>query len=108
MTLSVVPPDVQQVLGFVVLTLFGCAYTVATIAWLAAAYCLWQTMANRRPGVRLWGAAVGYFPLNIVFRPDLLTERGQLFRRRFGQAVLAFAVAVATGLVLDGLLRLWS
>ena len=98
----------QQILGFAILVVFACAYTVATIAWLAAAYCLWKTIANRRRGVPLWGAPLGYFPPNIVFRPGLLTDRGRLFRRRFGQAVVIFVAAVATGLALDGLLRMLS
>jgi hypothetical protein len=98
----------QSLLGLAILMVFGSVYTVATIAWLAAVYCLWKTIANRRPGLPLGSAALGYFPPNIVFRPDLLTERGRLFRRRFGQAVMAFAAAVATGLALDGLMRLLS
>jgi hypothetical protein len=98
----------QSILGFAILMVFGSAYTVATLAWLAAVYCLWKTIVNRRRGVRLWSATLGYFPPNIVFRPDLLTERGQVFRRRFGQAVVAFVAAVATGLALDALLQLLS
>jgi hypothetical protein len=93
-------------LGFAILILFGSVYTVATVAWLAAAYCLLKTIANRRPEVLLWSAPLGFFPPNIVFRPDLLTDRGRYFRRRFGQAGFVFAAAVATGLVLHGLVRM--
>jgi hypothetical protein len=99
---------VRQALGFAILILFGCVYTVATMAWLTAAYCLLKTIANRRAGVLLWSAPLGYFPPNIVFHPDMLTVRGQFFRRRFGQAVLVFAAAVATGLALHGLVRMLS
>ena len=95
----------QDAIGLTVLMLAGSVYTVATVAWLAAAYYLFQTMANRRSGVLLWSAALAYFPPNIVFRPDLLTERGQVFRRRFGTAALVCAAAVATGLALSGLVR---
>src|SRR5512139_2786780 len=93
-------------LGFAILILFGSVYTVATVAWLAAAYYLFKTIANRRPDVLLWSAPLGFFPPNIVFRPDLLTERGQLFRRRFGQAALVCVAAVATGVALGWLVRL--
>jgi hypothetical protein len=98
----------QSLLGLAILMVFGSAYTVATIAWLAAVYCLWKTIANRHPGVPLWSAALGYFPPNIVFRPGLLTERGHAYRRRFGQAVIAFVAAVGAWLALDGLLRMLS
>jgi hypothetical protein len=98
----------RHALGFAILILFGSVYTVATIAWLAAAYCLLKTMANRRSEVLLWSAPLGFFPPNIVFRPDLLTDRGQFFRRRFGQAVLVFSASVAAGLALHGLVRVLS
>jgi len=98
----------QHALGFAILILFGSVYTVATMAWLAAAYYLFNTIANRRAEVLLWSAPLGFFPPNIVFRPDLLTDRGQFFRRRFGQAVLVFVAAVAAGLALHGLARLLS
>ena len=98
----------RHALGFAILILFGSVYTVATMAWLAAAYCLLKTIANRRSEVLLWSAPLGFFPPNIVFRPDMLTDRGQFFRRRFGQAALVFAAAVATGLALHGLVRLLS
>ncbi len=93
-------------LGFAILIGLASVYTVATVAWLAAGYCLLKTMANRRPGVRLWSARVGFFPPNIVFRPDLLTDRGRFFRRRFAQAGLVFSAALAAGLALHGLVRL--
>jgi hypothetical protein len=98
----------QHLVGFTILMVFASVYTVSAIAWLAAAYYLYKTIANRRPGVSLWNAPLGYFPPNIVFRPGLLTDRGQLFRRRFGQAVVICVAAVATGLALDGLLRMLS
>ena len=90
----------QGAAGFLVLLLVGSVYRVATVAWIAAAYYLFKTIANRRSEVLLWSAPLGYFPPNIVFRPDLLTQRGQLFRSRFGQSALEFVAAVATGVVL--------
>ena len=98
----------RHALGFAIPVLFGCVYTVATMGWLVGAYCLFKTIANRRAEVLLWGAPLGYFPPNIVFRPDMLTDRGQFFRRRFGQAALVFAAAVAIGLALLGLVRMLS
>ena len=97
-----------QALGVAILILFGTAYTVATTAWLAAAYYLFKTIANRRSDVPLWSAPLGFFPPNIVFRPDLLTDRGRFFRRKFGQAIVVFVAAMATGLALDGLVRTLS
>ncbi len=92
-------------LAFTLLLLFASAYSVAAIAWSAAALYLFKTVAHRRPDVRLWGAALGYIPLNIVFRPALLTERGRMYRRRFGVAALVFAIALSTGLAIQEILR---
>lgn len=103
-----VRPDMRAAIGFAFLAAVGSVYTVATVAWLAAAFFLIKTVTNRRSGVRLWSAPLAFFPPNIVFRPDLLTERGQAFRRRFGYATLVFVVAVATGVALSGLARLLS
>ena len=47
----------QHVLGFAILMLFGSVYTAATISWLAAAYYLFKTIANKRPEVLLWSRA---------------------------------------------------
>jgi hypothetical protein len=95
-------------LDFVILMFFASTYSAAAIAWSVAVLYLWKTIANRRPEVRLWSAALGYVPLNIVFRPELLTERGRLCRRRFGVALLAFVVAVSAGLAMNGILGLLS
>jgi hypothetical protein len=98
----------RPALDVAMLILFATAYSAAAIAWSVAAVYLFMTLANRRPGVRLWTAALGYIPLNIVFRPDLLTDRGRLCRRRFGNAALGFAIAVGTGVALSGLARALS
>jgi hypothetical protein len=97
---------VRYALGLTLLILYGSAYSVTAIAWVAAVYYLFKTIANRQPGVRLWNAALGYIPLNIVFRPDILTERGRVCRRRFGVSLLVFVGALGIGLALGGVARL--
>jgi hypothetical protein len=92
--------------GLAMLMLFASAYCVAAIAWSAAVFYLFKTVANRHPGVRLWSAALGYIPLNAVFRPDLLTDRGRLYRSRFGISLLVFVGALGAGLALGALARL--
>lgn len=87
--------------------LFAVAYCLAAIAWSAAVLYLFKTIANRRPGVRLWGAELGYIPLNAVFRPDLLTDRGRLCRRRFGISALVFIAALGTAFTLGVLTHLF-
>jgi hypothetical protein len=96
----------RNVFAFAILMLFAGAYCVAAIAWSAAALYLFRTIANRQPGVRLWSAALGYIPLNAVFRPDLLTDRGRLCRRRFGLSVLVFVGALGSGFALGAIARL--
>jgi hypothetical protein len=98
----------QEALAFVVMMLFASAYSVAAIAWLAAVALLWRTMAHRKAGVRLWSPELAYCPACIVFRPDLLTERGLQCRQSFGKAVLVFVTAVAVGLIVSGILRVLS
>ncbi len=96
----------RNALGLGMLLAFASAYCVAAIAWIAAISCLFGTMANRRPGVRLWNATLGYFPPNIIFRPDLLTDRGRLHRRRCAIAILTFLGALGAALALERLLSL--
>ena len=86
--------------------LYGSAYSVTAIAWLAAVYYLFKTITNRQPGVPLWNAALGYIPLNIVFRPDILTDRGRLCRRRFGVSLLVFVGALGAGIAIGLVARL--
>ena len=79
----------------------ACAYSIAAIAWFLAVANLFRTVANRRPGTPLWSRRLAYFPLNIVFFPDLLTERGRMCRRRFGLSVAVFLGAIAFGFLVE-------
>ena len=92
--------------GLTLLTLYGGAYSVTAIAWSAAVFYLFKTIANRRPGLPLWNPALGYVPLNIVFRPDFLTDRGRICRRRFGISLLTFVGALGTGVAIGIVARL--
>ncbi len=96
----------RQALGAAIFFLFAGAYCAAAIAWSGAAWYLFKTVAYRQPGVRLWSATLGFFPLNIVFRPALLTNRGLACRGRFAMFLGVFLAAVAIGLALGGLARL--
>jgi hypothetical protein len=98
----------RQALGAAIFFLFAGAYCTAAIAWSGAAWYLFKTVAHRQPGVRPWSATLGFFPLNIVFRPALLTDRGRACRRRFAMFLGVFLAAVAIGLALSGLARLAS
>ncbi len=89
-------------LTFGMMMALACAYSVAAIAWFIALSNLFRTVRNRRPGVPLWHSRLAYFPPNIVFFPDLLTEQGRLCRRRFALSIIAFLSAVAFGLLLSG------
>jgi hypothetical protein len=98
----------RHALGAAILILFASAYCTAAIAWSAAVWYLITTAVHRQPGVRLWSAALGFFPPNIVFRPALLTDHGRACRRRFGMFLGVFLAALAIGLALSGLARLVS
>jgi len=95
----------RDILGLGLVLLYASAYCVSAIAWLGGIALLFRTMASRKAGVSLWGAEVGYFPLTLLFRPDLLGERGLECRRKFGRILPIFVAALATGLSLGYLMR---
>ena len=94
----------ENAVSFLLFMGYAAAYSVAAIAWIVAVRYLFTVVAHRRPGVPLWDPALAYFPLNLVFRPDLLTDRGRLSRRRFGVAALVFLGALGIGLGIGALL----
>jgi hypothetical protein len=98
----VVVPDI---VGLAIVTLWAGMYCVAAIAWLAAFSYLIRILRYRKPGIPLWTARLAYFPPNIVFRPELLTETGLLCRRRFGISAAVFLGALVGGLTLGALMR---
>jgi len=95
-------------LGFTILMLLASTYSVATIAWSAALLYLFKAMAHRKPGVRLWNRQLGYFPCNLIFHPELLTEPGQICRRRFGISLLIFIGAAGMSLAIGALAHIVS
>lgn len=96
---------VPDIVGLVIVTLWAGMYCVAAIAWLAAFSYLIRIVRYRKPGVALWTARLAYFPPNIVFRPELLTETGLLCRRRFGISAAVFLAALLAGLAIGALMR---
>jgi hypothetical protein len=94
-----------DILGLGLVTLYASAYCLTAIAWLGGVALLFRTMANRKVGISLWSAELGYLPLGLLFRPDLLTERGKDCRAKFGKALLVFIAALATGLLLGYVMR---
>jgi hypothetical protein len=96
---------VPDIVGLAIITLWAGMYCIAAIAWLAAFSYLIRILRYRKPGVALWTARLAYFPQNIVFRPELLTETGLLCRRRFGISAFVFLGALIGGLTLGALMR---
>jgi hypothetical protein len=96
---------VSDILGLAIVTVWAGCYCIAAIAWLAAFCALLRLARHRKPGVTLWTPRLAYFPPNIVFRPELLTEAGLLSRRRLGIFLAAFLAALAGGLGLGALMR---
>jgi hypothetical protein len=92
-----------DVVSFLLLMGYAAAYSVAALAWIFAMGNLFRVVAFRRSGVPLWSAELVYFPFTLVFRPELLTERGRQSRRRFGIAAVVFLGALVLGLALGTL-----
>ncbi len=88
-------------LAFFLFIIVACAYSIAAIAWIVAVTNLFRTIAHRRPGIPAWHPRFAYFPPNIIFFPDLLTDRGRLCRKRFTVSAVAFVAALALGAVVS-------
>src|SRR5215469_11280588 len=54
------------------------ALAIGFVAWLRVLFFQWKTISNRREGVRLFRDAPLRNPANILFRGELLTEKGLL------------------------------
>ena len=90
-------------------TIFAAAMIVFVfggfVVWFCTLYFIWKTISNRKPNVfrddPFWN------PVNIVFRGDLLTEKGLEYRRKMVRSVILFAMtciaAVNTRAVVAGL-----
>jgi hypothetical protein len=84
-------------------------FIVAPVAWLSAVYCMFMTVANRKPGIRLWHDAPDFGfnsqwwlrnPWNHILATEHLTDRGRMYRRRLVYSILAFIVPILLTLVL--------
>ncbi len=72
-------------------------------AWYAIVVYSFMMVRQIRSGVPRWGRSLIYNPFNVVFRPDLLTDRGLAYRRRLGWAVAAFVCIVLGGFIVGSL-----
>ncbi len=87
--------------SFLLFMAVACAYSIAAIAWIVAVTNLFRAIAHRRPGIPAWHRRFAYFPPNIIFFSDLLTDRGRICRKRFTLSALTFVAALALGLVVS-------
>jgi hypothetical protein len=92
--------------------LFVTAWIIAAISWPLAVFYMFKTVANRRPGLRLWHDAPTLFgaepwwmrnPFNHICVTDNLTEEGIRCRRRLIYAVLCFVLPIVSVLLIGAL-----
>jgi len=69
---------------------------VGIASWLAAVFFGFQAVRMPRHGASLWSRATLWNPFNALLRPELLTERGQFYRRRCFRALLIFGFSVGS------------
>ena len=83
--------------------IFGIAMVIAvaieSIAWLRTVFFGWKAIANRREGVDLFRDAPLGNPVNILFRGELLTERGLAYRRKMVRSIVFFLATAIAGFV---------
>lgn len=73
--------------------IFSATTAVFAILWSGTAGVAMLRQFKRQPASRSRGLASN--PLNAVFSPAPLTERGQMFRRRYLAGLLPFLVSAA-------------
>jgi hypothetical protein len=77
-------------------TVVGLVLAIAVVIYFL------RMLREVRPGVSPWGLHVFYNPLNVLFRPNLLTDRGLMWRRRLGISIALFlAVSLAVFLLVQ-------
>ena len=72
-------------------------------AWCGLAYYLGRMARELRPGLSPWMPGLLWNPATL-FRPDVFTHAGLIYRARAGQAVLTWGAAFA----LAALLAMWT
>jgi hypothetical protein len=83
----------MSVVATVLVVVFIGACAVAACAFVALAWNLARIPFNLRSGAHY---PLGN-PFNAVLRPDLLSERGLIARRRAGLSLLVFVLMLAAG-----------
>jgi len=67
---------------------------VALVAWPCIIFFGVRAARNAKAEVNVWSSETHWNPLNVVFYPRLLTDRGLQYRRRCFQAVTCFVVPI--------------
>ncbi len=73
---------------------FVLACGVGVIAWVSGVWYTIRVPFNLKPGVDAW--AMGN-PFNYLFKPEALTSKGLVARRRAGVSLLVFVAALVVG-----------
>ncbi len=73
---------------------FGALWTLAFVSWFAVVAYGLKAVRQPRPGVRVWSRATLWNPMNMLLRPELLTEQGQRYRKSCLRALLVFVACV--------------
>jgi hypothetical protein len=86
--------------AYALLTIFVVAWLIGFAALAVGVWNLVRVPFNLKADIDVWASGN---PLNYLLRPEALTARGLIARRRVGQALLVFiaacAVALAAGFV---------
>ena len=69
-------------------------FPLCLLAWISAVFCMFKTVANLKPEVRLWQDAPWSNPMNHILVTEHLTETGLKYRRRLVFSVLTFVLPI--------------
>lgn len=83
-------------MSFFIVICFVSACIVAAISWLVLVWNAIRVPLNLKPNIGAW--ATGN-PMNYLFRPEALTPKGLVARKRAGLSLLVFSCALAVGAI---------
>ena len=93
----------QIVVALLAICCFVVVLLVAFVAWFAILINGFKAIRNTRPGVKLWGPATLWNPVNTLLRSSYFTEVGLRYRRKCFLSIGVFVACVGIGLLIGAL-----
>ena len=89
--------------GFGITSIYVICICVGEASWFAAIIYGNKAIRRTRPGVTLWGRETLWNPVNVLLRPNLLTEKGCSYRHKCFLAVAIFIVLTSLPVIISAI-----